>query len=93
MTVTDGTVRLGKSIEFYRNATRNFVEFSRTDKRSKPQLLKRLAALETEAGQPSLKTVLPSMDAIEESPRRGKPSGGSRLTPAEREWILGKKKK
>lgn len=48
-------VRLGKSIEFYRNSIQNFVEFSKTDKRSKPQLLRRLAALEKEAaGGPKL---------------------------------------
>jgi hypothetical protein len=43
------SVRLGKSIEFYRTSILNFVEFSKTDKRSKPQLVKRLAALEKEA--------------------------------------------
>ena len=53
----DEFVRLEKSIEFYRNAILNLVEFQRTDKRTKTQLMKRLADLEkeaTEAKPPSL---------------------------------------
>jgi hypothetical protein len=47
----DEFVRLGKSIEFYKNALLNLVEFSKTDKRSKAQLVRRLAALEVEASE------------------------------------------
>ena len=47
----DEFVRLGKSVDFYKNAIANLVEFSKTDKRSKAQLLKRLAALEKEASE------------------------------------------
>jgi hypothetical protein len=47
----DAFDRLKKSIEFYRNALQNMAEFSKTDKRSKPQLMKRLATLEKEAGE------------------------------------------
>jgi hypothetical protein len=47
----DEFVRLEKSIEFYKNALLNLVEFSKTDRRTKAQLLKRLAALEVEASE------------------------------------------
>ena len=47
----DELVRLGKSIEFYKHALGDLVEFHKTDKRTKPQLLKRLAALEKEASE------------------------------------------
>ena len=49
----DASVRLEKSIEFYRNAIRNLAEFNKTDKRTKTQLKRRLASLEKEAGEPN----------------------------------------
>lgn len=95
--------RLERSIEFYRHALQNFVEFTKTDKRSKPQLLKRLATLEKEAGLTRpINTALPATkDALEvvlnippykeDSPLRGKASKAN-LTRAQIDWILGKKR-